>query len=60
MSQQIHRPGQIVPISAQYGVVNVLGTYLGREVTCVKDEHFPPTRKGTTEYGYVLRDRTKH
>jgi hypothetical protein len=57
---RIYRPGETVPTSGQYGVVNVHGTYLGREVTCVRGETFPPTRHGTTEYGYKLRDTTVH
>lgn len=56
----IYRPGTIVPTSGQYGVCDVRGTYLGREATCVKSERFPPTRTGTQEYGWRLRDRTAH
>jgi hypothetical protein len=58
MSRRIYRAGEIVPISGQYGAVNVYGNYTGREVTCVKGERFPPTRAG--EAGYVLRDTTTH
>jgi hypothetical protein len=58
MSKTIYKPGQIVPTSGQYGAVTASGTYVGREVTCVKGEHFPPTRAGET--GYVLRDTTTH
>lgn len=58
MSGRIYRPGEIVPVSGQYGAVNVYGNYTGREVTCVKGEPFPPTRVG--EAGYRLRDRTTH
>jgi hypothetical protein len=58
MSKRIFRPGEIVPVSGQYGAVNYLGHYVGREVTCVKGEHFPPTRAG--EAGFVLRDATTH
>ena len=57
-TQTIYRPGDIVPISGQYGVVNYAGQYVGREVTCVKGHRFPPTEPG--EYGYFLRDRTQH
>jgi hypothetical protein len=56
----IYRPGQIVPRSAQYGVCNVAGTYLGREETGVKGRVFPPVRHGTAEYGWRLRDLTVH
>lgn len=58
MSKRIYKPGEIVPISGQYGAVNVRGAYVGREVTCVRGEHFPPTRVG--EAGFVLRDATIH
>lgn len=59
MTQTVYRPGQIVPISGQYGVVSSLGTYLGVERTCVRGERFPPinTPGGA---GYVLRDATRH
>jgi hypothetical protein len=56
----IFRPGQIVPRSAQYGVCDALGMYLGREATCVRGEPFPPMRHGTLEYGWRLRDLTVH
>jgi hypothetical protein len=59
MSRTIYTPGQRVPVSGQYGVVNSAGHFLGREVTCVRGEPFPPTR-GYPEYGYVLRDATVH
>ena len=58
MSQHIYKPGEHVPISGQYGAVTASGTYVGREVTCVEGEVFPPTRAG--EAGYVLRDTTVH
>lgn len=48
-----YRPGEKVPVSGQYKVSRTK-----REVTCVKDEPFPPTpEKGET---YRLVDRTKH
>lgn len=55
----IYKPGNIVPTSGQYGVVDALGIYLGVERTCVKGEPFPPitTPRGV---GYVLRDATAH
>ena len=56
----IYRPGQTVPQSGQYGVCNSAGSYLGREATCTKGEPFPPTRAGTSEYGWRLRDLTIH
>jgi hypothetical protein len=56
----IYRPGQTVPRSGQYGVCDRLGIYLGREATCTRGEPFPPTRPGTAEYGWRLRDLTVH
>lgn len=54
-----YKPGNIVPISGQYGVVDAFGIYLGVERTCVKGEPFPPiTTPGGV--GYVLRDATAH
>jgi hypothetical protein len=50
-----YRPGETVPVSGQYAVVDRNGQYLGVEVTCVKGEPFPPTRS-LNQYGYVLRD----
>lgn len=58
MAKQIHRPGEIVPVSGQYNAVNSSGSYMGRQVTCVRGERFPPTRVG--EAGYVLADATVH
>jgi hypothetical protein len=58
MSRRIYRPGEVVPVSGQYGAVDYVGRYAGREVTCVKGERFPPTRAG--EAGYVLLDATTH
>lgn len=59
MSGTIKRPGSIVSISGIYNVVNSLGSYMGRQVTCVEGEPFPPT-KYTGEYGYVLHQATQH
>lgn len=56
----IYRPGQTVLTSGQYGVVNSGGRYLGREVTCVRGETFPPVNRLAGEYGFVLRDATRH
>jgi hypothetical protein len=56
----IHRPGEIVQVSGQYGVCDVYGKYLDREATCTRGERFPPTRPRTREHGWRLRDRTVH
>lgn len=58
MTQRIYRPGEIVPVSGQYAVVTQTGSYAGREVTCVRDERFPPVRPH--EHGFKLRDTTVH
>lgn len=59
MTKTVYRPGQRVPVSGQYGVVNRLGTYLGVERTCTRGEPFPPMNT-PGGFGYVLRDATKH
>ncbi len=58
-SATIYRPGDTVPVSGIYTVVNVLGDSLGREVTCEEDESFPPTVH-VGEYGFVLARQTVH
>jgi hypothetical protein len=55
----IYRPGQTVPTSGIYNVVNSYGSYMGRQVTCVKNEPFPPTQN-VGEYGYTLYQATQH
>ena len=59
MAPRIWRPGEIVPVSGQYAVVNALGTYMRREITCVRGNRFPPTEHHA-EYGYTLADATVH
>lgn len=54
----IHRPGETVPTSGIYNVVNTSGFYMGRQVTCVYGEPFPPTNAG--EYGFTLYQATQH
>ena len=56
----IHRPGDTVPASGIYNVVDRYGTYMGRQVTSEGGETFPATRHGTSEYGFVLHQRTTH
>ena len=52
------KPGQRVPTSGQYVVIGPRGGNTGHEVTLVKNEPAPPTRKpGQT---MVLIDKTKH
>ena len=53
-----YKPGEIVPRSGQYAVVGGLrALLLGREVTCVRGERFPPAPAGC---GFVLTDPTSH
>jgi hypothetical protein len=60
MSPTIYRPGQTVPRSGIYNVVDIHGTYQGRQVTCEAGRTFEPTRHGTAEYGYMLYRETTH
>jgi hypothetical protein len=53
------QPGETVPISGQYAAVTASGQRVGREVTCVEGEPFPPTQ-APAEFGYVLTDATQH
>ncbi len=55
----IHRPGNIVPVSGIYKVVDALGVGVGREVTCEEGEAFPPTMH-SREHGFVLVRQTVH
>jgi hypothetical protein len=54
----IYGPGDTVPTSGIYNVVNSFGAYMGRQVTCVKGEPFPPTNSG--EAGFMLSIATQH
>jgi hypothetical protein len=60
VSPTIYRPGQTVPVSGIYNVVDIFGTYQGRQVTGEAGRTFEPTRHGTSEYGYVLYRQTAH
>ena len=52
------KPGQKAPVSGQYGVVGLRGGKINHEVTVVKGEPMPPTKKpGQT---YVINDRTNN
>lgn len=57
-SEQLYKPGEIVPTSGQYEVINPDGGSSGREVTATKGEHFPPTPESGMRY--MLVDETKH
>ena len=58
MAEPAHKPGEIAKDSGQYPVVGPRGGDLGREVTVVKGEPFPPTREPGQGYGEP--DKTKH
>lgn len=58
MGSSIYRPGQRVPVSGIYNVVNAYGTYMGYQRTCVVGEPFPPVVYPA--YGYVLAQQTVH
>jgi hypothetical protein len=60
MTRTIYRPGQIVPTSGQYNVVDMFGRYCGRQITAIRGNVFPPVRPRTVEHGYVLVDVTVH
>jgi hypothetical protein len=55
----IYRPGEIVPRSGLYNVVNSLGDYQGRQDTFVQGTRFSPVMR-PNEYGYVLADPAVH
>jgi hypothetical protein len=56
---RIYRPGDIVPVSGIYNVVNSQGFYVGRQDTFVAGTRFSPVRT-PAEYGYVLAQQTIH
>jgi hypothetical protein len=54
-----YRPGETVPASGIYKVVDVFRVGVGREITCEQGEPFPPT-VDSGEYGFVLIRETIH
>jgi hypothetical protein len=48
-----YRPGNVVPVSGIYKVVDIFRVGVGREITCEEGETFPPTIDAE-EYGFVL------
>lgn len=56
----IYRPGNTVPVSGIYSVVNSLGSYMGRQVTSEEGETFPAVVTARGEYGFVLYQQTQH
>jgi hypothetical protein len=59
-SDSIYRPGQTVPVSGIYNVVDRSGSYMGRQTTEEEGRTFSPARHGTSEYGFVLDRQTEH
>jgi hypothetical protein len=59
VTSTIYHPGQKVPQSGLYEVVDRIGIYVGQQDTCVKDDTFPPVRT-PREHGYVLADAAVH
>lgn len=55
---QLFKPGEIVPTSGQYALINVDGASIGREITSTKGEHFPPSPEAGMHYKLV--DATRH
>jgi hypothetical protein len=55
----VYLPGDIVPVSGDYGVVTTAGRYLGVDITCVKGHRFPPTRV-PGGHGFVIKHETVH
>ncbi len=58
MAKQQFRPGQKVPLSAQFKVIGPRGADLNKEITSVKGEVFPPTTKPGQRY--EVADPTKN
>jgi hypothetical protein len=55
MSEKIYKPGEKVPESGIYEIVDKTGKPTGHQRTDVKDKVFPPDPKGD---GYKLKERT--
>ncbi len=56
----IHRPGNIVPVSGIYNVVDMFGNYMQRQVTSEEGEIFPAVNTARGEYGFTLHVQTQH
>jgi hypothetical protein len=52
-----YRPGNLVPVSGIYKVVDIFRVRVGREITCEEGETFPPVINAE-EYGFVLSRET--
>ena len=56
----IYQPGETVPVSGIWNVVDQWGTYAGRQVTSEEGETFPPVDRSRGEYGFALHQQTQH
>ena len=59
MATTIYRPGDIVPTSGLYAVVDQQGNYQGRQDTFVQGTRFSPVHR-PNEFGYVLARAAVH
>jgi len=55
-----YKPGERVPVSGVYNVLDESGRYLKRQVTCHVDSSFPPGHKKDTPRRYELAYRAIH
>jgi hypothetical protein len=55
MSEKIHKPGEKVPVSGIYDIVDKTGKPTGHQRTDVKDKVFPPDPRGD---GFKLKTKT--
>jgi hypothetical protein len=56
MSEKIHKPGEKVPVSGIYDIVDKSGEPTGHQRTDVKDKVFPPDPRGD---GFKLNTPTQ-
>jgi len=56
MNEKIHKPGEKVPESGIYDIVDTQGRPTGHQRTDVKDKVFPPDPRGD---GYKLNKPTQ-
>ncbi len=56
--KRVFKPGQKVPVSAQYAKIGPSRHKTKKEITSIKGKKFPPAPKSGMKY--KLSDRTKH
>lgn len=49
-----------MPVSGIWNVVDMFGSYKGRQVTSEEGETFPAVNTACGEYGFVLHQQTQH